>query len=374
MEFHEIAELFPLMKEKEFDALVESIKKNGLRDPILLYENKILDGRNRYKACIEAGIKLRYENWKGDDPWEFVWDTNAERRNINQGQKAAIFLVKRRKQAEWQEEKQRRQEEAKRARSEAAKKREREVDGTFAPSSHVSDDTRPEPDKPKEHTRDKIAEETKVSPATAGRLSALESTHPELVDDIAQGNISLAEANRKKNRDECPDPPEGKYRVIYADPPWEYADSGLTDYGPAERHYPTMNIPDLCKLPIKDLAEDNAILFLWTTSPLLEDAFKIIKAWGFKYKTSFIWDKVKHNHGHYNSVRHEFLLICTRGSCTPDVKELFDSVQSIERSSKHSEKPEEFRQIIDTLYTHGKKIELFARKEVEGWKAWGNEV
>lgn len=172
--------------------------------------------------------------------------------------------------------------------------------------------------------------------------------------------------------------PTGKYRIFYADPPWQYNDSGVINesdsYGHAERHYPTMTIEQLCLLPVKDMAEDNSVLFLWVTSPLLEDSFKIIKAWGFEYKTSFVWDKVGHNYGHYNSVRHEFLLICTRGSCTPDNAKLYDSVQSIEKSDKHSEKPEEFRTIIESLYTHGQKIELFARSEHDGWESWGNEV
>lgn len=164
----------------------------------------------------------------------------------------------------------------------------------------------------------------------------------------------------------------GKYRIIYADPPWKYSDRLVDGYGPAEFHYPTMSIDELCSLPVKDLAEDNAVLFLWVTSPLLEDAFRVIHSWGFSYKTSFVWDKIKHNMGHYNSVRHEFLLVCTRGSCTPDNMKLYDSVQSIERTD-HSTKPEEFRNIIDDIYTNGKRIELFARKSVDGWEAWGNE-
>lgn len=170
-----------------------------------------------------------------------------------------------------------------------------------------------------------------------------------------------------------PQPPEGKYRVIYADPPWKYNDSGLDDYGHAERHYPPLTISELCALPVGELSEENAVLFLWVTSPLLEECFKVINAWGFKYKSSFVWDKIKHNYGHYNSVRHEFLLICTKGSCTPDVQKLYDSVQEIERTEIHSEKPEEFREIIDTIYPNGNRIELFARKEAERWETWGNE-
>lgn len=161
-----------------------------------------------------------------------------------------------------------------------------------------------------------------------------------------------------------------KYRVIYADPPWSYGDKQNIDgLGGAEKHYMTMPLEDICSLPIP--SEDNAVLFIWVTSPLLEDSFKVINAWGFKYKTSFVWDKVAHNMGHYNSVRHEFLLICTKGSCTPDVKKLYDSVVSIERTD-HSRKPKEFRDMIDTLYPNGNRIEMFAREAQEGWDVWGN--
>jgi len=170
--------------------------------------------------------------------------------------------------------------------------------------------------------------------------------------------------------------PSGKYRVLYADPPWQYndtCDDGAIQSGGARDHYRTMSISELCLLPVSDLADDNSVLFLWATSPMLPEALQVAKAWGFAYKASFIWDKVKHNMGHYNSVRHEFLLICTKGSCLPDSHELIDSVQSIERA-EHSAKPEEFRTIIDKLYSNGKRIELFARRRVANWSAWGDEV
>ena len=77
--------------------------------------------------------------------------------------------------------------------------------------------------------------------------------------------------------------------------------------------------------------------------------------------------------GHYNSVRHEFLLICVRGSCQPDVVKLFDSVVSEERTT-HSKKPETFRTMIDTLYPHGKRLELFARGAAPGWETYGFEA
>lgn len=186
------------------------------------------------------------------------------------------------------------------------------------------------------------------------------------------------EIKKEKRNDEArhqSELPKQKFQVIYADPPWSYndkCDSGAIQSGGVDKHYPTMSINEICELPISDLAEDDSVLFLWTTSPLLEDSFLVINAWGFNYKASFIWDKIKHNMGHYNSVRHEFLLIATRGSCTPDNMKLFDSVQSIERT-EHSKKPHEFYEIIETLYS-GSKIELFARNIRDGWSSWGNEV
>ena len=167
-----------------------------------------------------------------------------------------------------------------------------------------------------------------------------------------------------------------KFRVIYADPAWSYNDKQDTpQLGGAAKHYDTMSVSQICNLPVNEISEKNSVLFLWVTSPLLEDAFTVIKSWGFKYKTSFVWDKIKHNMGHYNSVRHEFLLIATKGRCTPDNKKLYDSVQAIERNNNHSEKPIEFLNIIDDIYNYGNKLEMFCRNiKKEKWYGWGNEI
>jgi len=189
---------------------------------------------------------------------------------------------------------------------------------------------------------------------------------------------AVNEARRNKRRTESKEAPalpgDKQYRIIYADPPWEYDQWLPHQYGDIEKHYANMSIETLCALPIQSMAEKDAVLFLWVPSPKLERAFDVIRAWGFEYKTSFVWDKIKHNFGYYNSVRHEFLLIAGRGQSTPDSKKLIDSVVSIERTSKHSEKPPYFRDLIDELYTQGNRIELFHRGEIKsGWDTWGNE-
>lgn len=165
----------------------------------------------------------------------------------------------------------------------------------------------------------------------------------------------------------------GKYRVIYADPPWQYSNNMPDNFTEQRDHYPTMPLEEICNMPVKEITAENAVLFLWATSPILEEAFQVIRAWGFKYKASFIWDKQRTVMGHYNGVQHEFLLVATKGSYQPDVRKQYPSIVSIKRGA-HSEKPEIFREIIDTLYPHGKRIELFARKRVKGWDVYGNQL
>ncbi len=166
--------------------------------------------------------------------------------------------------------------------------------------------------------------------------------------------------------------PQGIFRVALADPPWDFNNPIAMGYGAASLHYPLMSTEEICSMPLPAFA-DNAVLFLWSPPAMLVEASKVINAWGFEYKTHFVWSKLRHNFGHYNSVRHELLLIATRGSCLPDSKDLINSVQTIERS-EHSRKPDEFRKIIDTMYPTGPRVELFARGSLpKGWEGYGLE-
>jgi len=167
-----------------------------------------------------------------------------------------------------------------------------------------------------------------------------------------------------------------KFRIIYCDAPFRYTDKrDNPKLGGSVKHYNTMSIQELCELPIAKIADQNSVLFFWVPSPLLTESFEVLSAWKFRYVSSFVWNKNRHNLGFYNSVQHEFLLIAVRGSATPDNKKLYDSVVTITRSKTHSEKPEEFRKIIDSLYTHGSRLEIFARKpRNDDWYFWGNEV
>ncbi len=355
--------IFPEMKPEDLERLHNDLKQNGydVRQPIFIYQDAILDGWNRYLVCQQLGITPTTKEFIGTDKDAllFVLRTN-HRRNLTSSQWAAIAVDA---------------EDIHRVLSEEAGKRKAQAKGQprGQKASHrqliAQENENPEDNK----TRSKLAWAFNTNRTYVDMAEKLKESYPEKFQAVKSGEKTLTQVIRevKKEALKTPVPPSGKYRIIYADPPWKYSNT-MPDYFTEQAdHYPLMTIEELCNLPIKDIAEDNAVLFLWTTSPILEDVFQVIKSWGFKYKASFIWDKIKHNMGHYNSVRHEFLLICTRGSCTPDEGKLFDSVQSIERTSKHSEKPEEFRNIVDTLYTYGDRIELFARSQYEGWAAWG---
>jgi len=210
---------------------------------------------------------------------------------------------------------------------------------------------------------------------------------PKLPEDdalrlAAEINRQRREERRKRHIEEgrlsvpAPDVAAGTYRVIYADPPWKYNQSGLVsaDWGMAEDHYPTMSLDELKALPVPDMAASDAVLFLWATSPMLADALDLMGAWGFTYKSSIVWDKGRPFLGSYVHISHELLLIGTRGSCVADVQYTRGSVFRYERK-EHSRKPDEFRELIDSLYTFGNRIELFRRGEApEGWDVWGNEV
>lgn len=177
--------------------------------------------------------------------------------------------------------------------------------------------------------------------------------------------------------------PAGKHRVIYADPPWKYGDErgGLEKADTAaEGQYPTMATEKICEFTdengrhVSDLAAPDAVLFMWATFPLLEDAMRVIPAWGFKYKTAIVWHKQRSNVGNYHDASCELLMICTRGSCPIEIDARICQMQSIARG-KHSVKPEEFRALIDRLYPSGPRVELFRRGVAPaGWTIWGNEA
>ncbi len=380
--------LIPPLSPDEYARLEQSIIEEGCRDPLVVWKWNaiILDGHNRYEICTKHDIPfniIEKEFQNRQDVIAWIIGNQLARRNLTPEQRS--YLIGK----QYQERKQdhggdRRSKEVSKGQNVPLKTTAEEIaeehkiaDKTVKRAAAFSRAVDTIAKNVGGDARQKILNrETKLTAKDIHRVADMDPGRQKaILDKVFTGEAkSIVDARRLLRKEEVKAAPplEGKYRVIYADPPWKYGDERDGSTTGATDHYPTMSIAELCDLPVIDIAEDNAVLFLWTTSPLLEDSFKVINAWGFRYKSSFVWDKIRHNMGHYNSVRHEFLLVCTRGSCTPDNVKLFDSVQSIERT-EHSKKPEEFRNIIDTLYTHGNKIELFAREPADGWEVWGND-
>lgn len=354
--------LIPPLSPEELAQLEANILRDGCRDPLVVWGAVLLDGHNRLEICQRLGIEFKTVEMEfADEEAAMDWmDANQlGRRNLSPDV-ARILRGRRYNRTK-----------------KAAHGRPGNLGGAKLESQS---------DTPAIDTAATLAKAHGVSRATIirdGKLAtvfeAMEKERPEVARAIMGKAAKLSQvlrADKKAELQKAAKLPDAKYRIVYADPPWSYndkCDGGAVQAGGCEKHYPSMTIPELCQMPIHSICENDAVLFLWVTSPLLLECLPIISAWGFTYKASFVWDKVKHNMGHYNSVRHEFLLICTRGSCTPDVNKLHDSVQSIERTT-HSTKPERFREIIEEIYPYGKRLELFARKQTDGWEAYGNQA
>jgi site-specific DNA-methyltransferase (adenine-specific) len=180
--------------------------------------------------------------------------------------------------------------------------------------------------------------------------------------------------------------PNPKYKVIYADPPWEYRQSGSkkNSRGMAKQHYRTMSTDEICGLPIQSLAAEDALLFLWATFPNISEALKVMEAWGFQYKTAaFVW--VKKNRkagtnfwgmGAYTRANAEVVLLGVKPKTKArQAVKRHDVHQIVEAPvGRHSAKPDEVRQRIVDLCGDVPRVELFAREKPDGWDVWGDEV
>lgn len=161
-----------------------------------------------------------------------------------------------------------------------------------------------------------------------------------------------------------------KFGTIYADPPWQYGNQGTR--ASTGNHYNTMTLDDICNMPIETLAADDAHLHLWTTNAFLFDAKRVMDAWGFEYRSVFVWVKPQMGIGNYWRVSHEFLLLGIRGNAKRFNEHNHMSWGEFDRS-KHSAKPEKIRQTIEKV-SNGPYLELFGRKQVHGWTVFGNQV
>lgn len=188
--------------------------------------------------------------------------------------------------------------------------------------------------------------------------------------------------------------PDKKYKTIYADPPWNESGGGRIKRG-ADRHYNLMKTKDIMRLPVHTITEDNCHLYLWVTNNFLKDGLKVMETWGFKYITVITWlkgdvhegllpdDSLKVFYtlsnpglGQYYRGLTEHCLFGRKGMLSYKTwgdKRCQGRTGFIEGRGVHSEKPDEMRNMIEYV-SYPPYIELFARKEVDGWDNWGNEI
>lgn len=161
-----------------------------------------------------------------------------------------------------------------------------------------------------------------------------------------------------------------RFGTFYADPPWLYNNQGTR--AATSKHYNGLTVDQLCEMPVKALAADDAHLHLWTTNAFLFDAPRIFDAWGFKFRSSFVWVKPQMGIGNYWRNSHEFLLTGIRGNAKRFNDHGIMSWLKCDRGA-HSAKPEQVRSFIERA-SPGPYLELFARLKVDGWHAWGNQI
>ena len=218
------------------------------------------------------------------------------------------------------------------------------------------------------------------------QFAAIYPSEPELANALASCNswVSVIRSLKAQNdaADNAPTTPppviKGEFRTIVADPPWQYGNTAAR--GAAENHYGTMTIEELCALDaVPKHAADNAHLYMWTTSSHLPQAFDVMSAWGFEYKTYLVWVKPQIGMGNYFRTCTELVLFGVRGSMRTQARDIRNCFES--PRSKHSAKPEVFHELVMKA-SPGPYLEMFSRcsgpscscsKCRLGWSVWGNQ-
>lgn len=373
LRYHPCAEIFPLMEGPHFDALVSDIKDNGLREPVVMLNGAILDGRNRYRACVQVGIPFDSVEFDGDDPLKFVISLNLHRRHLDASQRGMIASRLATKPPH-------------RPKKSSVNSLVSQADAALA--LNVDTATVKQATVVRTEGIPELAarvERGEIAVSVAAQIAKMpKSRQKQVVNDSEASLRGTAKKEKRATRErEFADITKQAmqnlgtktYGVIYADPPWRFEpysrDTGMDRA--ADNHYETMESDDIKAMAVP--AADNCVLFLWATVPMLPEALDVMKAWGFTYKSHCIWIKDRIGTGFWFRNRHELLLVGTRGDKVPAPAhgEQYESV--IEAAvTKHSQKPGHFAEMIEDLFPNVPAVELFARGERLGWDVWGNEA
>ena len=364
---HPYAEIFPFASETDFATLSNDIKANGLLEPIVLLDDMVLDGRNRYKACVAVGIDPRFVKYEGDDPLAFVISKNLARRHLDESQRSMVSA----RMADMKVGDNQHVPIGTTSLSEASKKMNVSRRSTARAKKVLNTDD-----------KDLIAavDSGRISVSVAAKIAEIEDPEirKQIINDPRPDQAIKKAARKKKERDLSQKQaalPTKQYGVIYADPEWKFetfSENGMDRS--ADNHYPTSATDSIAARKVPEIAAKDSVLFLWATVPMIRDALKVMKAWGFEYKSQMVWVKDRVGTGYWFRNQHEILLVGTKGKVpAPAPGSQWSSVVE-EPVGAHSEKPDIFYELIEEYFPNLPKIELNARRARDGWDSWGNEA
>jgi N6-adenosine-specific RNA methylase IME4 len=378
MQFHPLANVFPLIDGDDFAALVEDVRANGLREKIKLYDGAILDGRNRYRACVEAGVDPVFEMFDGGDPVAYVISLNLRRRQLDESQRAMVAA----RLANIGHGGDRKSDQAANLPLEAPIQQVSQAQA--AQLTNVGERSVRSARKVIESGDEDLAaavDQGKIAVSAAEKIAALPEDDRKKVLAAPAPEKAIKKVVREKREETLADRqralPDKKYGVIYADPEWRFEvysrETGMDRA--ADNHYPTSETTDICARDVASIAADDCVLFLWSTQPMLPQALAAMAAWGFDYKSRCVWAKDRLGTGYWFRDKCEVLLVGTRGEVpAPAMGDQWPSL--IEAPvGEHSAKPEIFAEMIEAYFPNLPKIELNRRGPPRpGWDAWGNEA
>jgi len=382
----EFSAMIPPLRSDERLLLEENLLRDGCRDALVVWaeENILLDGHNRLEICRRLNIPYETVGISLPDreaAADWIDANQLGRRNLNPDQASLL--------------RGRRYNRLKKAQNDGGKGTRKTTvaqseprftadilakqhgvsrativrDGQFADAVEKVEALDPEITK-------KVTKGDAPARIYVIKAAKLMDEHPEKAAAVLQGKASIksirSEIKNEERRSLVTKIPVGKFAVILADPPWQYSNSGFNEA--AESQYPTMSTDDICAMAgmVRDCSTPETVLFLWATNPLLEDAIRVLKAWGFTYKTNMCWIKDRgRGKGWFLKSRHELLLVGTREN-TPHPQVRPDSCFEADRGPVHSRKPGIVYEIIESMFG-GSKLEMFCRTPREGWEAHGNE-
>ena len=344
---HAFATLLPAMADSDLASLRESLLADGyVGPPIYTFEGKILDGVHRHRLCVELEIDPPFVEYAGADAFRFALNQNLARRHLNESQRAMVA-----------------------ARLVTTKL----GDNQFTEGGQIC----PPSTQPAASLLLKVS--TRIVKSAQALLATKDTDSIAAVDagDLrvskALHTIKQAKAakeNKRLRKSPPKLPKDAPWQIILADPPWRYEHVKTTSRA-IEQQYPTMPLSDICAMPVEALCADDAVLYLWATPPKLEEAFEVIRAWGFSYRTCAVWVKPGIGMGYWFRQRHEILLVSTRGTPGTPLESLRrDSVFECPTAA-HSAKPAEVAELLEAQYPDLAKVELFSRSPRSGWLSHG---